>query len=308
MTRCIFGPVPSRRLGRSLGVDLTPFKTCSYDCIYCQLGRTTNKTIERKEWIPLDRIVAQLPERLTSQPDYITLSGSGEPTLYSRVGELIARIKTLTDVPVAVLTNGSLLWQEALRSQLLQADLVIPSLDAGNEAMFQAVNRPHEQISFGQMVDGLVAFRQEFKGAYWLEVMVVGGYTASVEEIGKLAACVDRIQPDRVQLNTVTRPPAEHEATAVSAERLSYFCSLFRPAAEVIADFRAVHQEAEFVASRNEVLTLLQRRPCSVSDVASGLGRHENEVVKYLEELRVAGAIEAVATEGKHYYRAIHPD
>jgi len=308
MTRYVFGPVPSRRLGRSLGVDLTPFKTCSYDCIYCQLGRTTQKTIERKEWIPLDRIVAQLPERLTSQPDYITLSGSGEPTLYSRVGELIARIKTLTDVPVAVLTNGSLLWQEALRGQLLQADLVIPSLDAGSEAMFQAVNRPHEQISFGQMVDGLVAFRQEFKGAYWLEVMVVGGYTATVEEIGKLAACVDRIQPDRVQLNTVTRPPAEHEATAVSAERLSYFCSLFRPVAEVIADFRAVHQEAEFVASRNEVLTLLQRRPCSVSDVASGLGMHENEVVKYLEELRVAGAIEALATEGKRYYRAIHQD
>ena len=206
MTRYVFGPVPSRRLGRSLGVDLTPFKTCSYDCIYCQLGRTTRRR-STKEWIPLDRIVAQLPERLTSQPDYITLSGSGEPTLYSRVGELIARIKTLTDVPVAVLTNGSLLWQEALRGQLFQADLVVPSLDAGSEAMFQAVNRPHEQISFGQMVDGLVAFRQEFKGAYWLEVMVVGGYTATVEEIGKLAVCVDRIRPDRVQLNTVTRPP-----------------------------------------------------------------------------------------------------
>jgi wyosine [tRNA(Phe)-imidazoG37] synthetase (radical SAM superfamily) len=256
----------------------------------------------------LDRIVAQLPERLTSKPDYITLSGSGEPTLYSRVGELIAEIKALTDVPVAVLTNGSLLWQEELRRQLLRADLVIPSLDAGDDAVFQAVNRPHEQISFGQMVDGLVAFRQEFKGAFWLEVMVVGGYTSTVEEIGKLAACVDRIQPDRVQLNTVTRPPAEDEAGAVSAEQLSYFCSLFRPAAEVIADFRAVHQEAEFVASRNEVLPLLQRRPCSVSDVASGLGMHENEVVKYLEELRVAGAIEAVTIEGKHYYRAIHQD
>jgi len=120
-----------------------------------------------------------------------------------------------------VLTNGSLLWQDELRRQLLRADLVIPSLDAGDDAVFQAVNRPHEQISFGQMVDGLVAFRQEFKGAYWLEVMVVGGYTATVEEIGKLAACVDRIQPDRVQLNTVTRPPAEHEASAVSAAQMT---------------------------------------------------------------------------------------
>jgi len=306
MTRYVFGPVPSRRLGRSLGVDLVPFKTCSYDCIYCQLGPTTCKTIERKAWVPLEAVVAQLQERLPSKPDYITLSGSGEPTLNSQVGEMIARIKTLTDIPVAVLTNGSLMWLQEVRRQLLGADLVIPSLDAGEEAVFQTVNRPHERIAFGKMLDGLVAFRQEFRGAYWLEVMVVGGYTATAAQIEKLAACVDRIQPDRVQLNTVTRPPAEKAAAAVSRERLDHFCSLFRPRAEVIADFRGVHQEAEFVASRNEVLDMLQRRPCSVADIASGLGMHENEVIKHLEELRVAGAVESVPGEGKHYYRAIH--
>jgi len=303
--RRVFGPVPSRRLGRSLGVDLTPFKTCSYDCIYCQLGRTTHKTIERREWFPLEQIVAQVPARLASRPDYITLSGSGEPTLYARIGELIARIKALTDIPVAVLTNGSLLWQAEVRRQLQEADLVIPSLDAGDEALFQAVNRPHEAITFDRMLDGLIAFRQEFQGAYWLEVMVVGGYTGTVDQIGRLADCVRRIQPDRIQLNTVTRPPAEQEAAAVSPERLKYFCTLFQPEAEVIADFRAVHQQAEFVASRNEVLTLLQRRPCSLADIAAGLGMHENEVVKYLEELRVSGAIELVATAGKRFYRAI---
>jgi wyosine [tRNA(Phe)-imidazoG37] synthetase (radical SAM superfamily) len=306
MTRYLFGPVPSRRLGRSLGVDLVPFKTCSYDCIYCQLGPTTCKTIERKAWVPLDVVVAQLQDRLSSKPDYITLSGSGEPTLNSQMGEMIAKIKTLTDIPVAVLTNGSLLWLQEVRRQLLHADLVVPSLDAGEEAMFQTVNRPHEQIAFGKMLDGLVALRQEFPGAYWLEVMVVGGYTATQAQIEKLAACVDRIQPDRVQLNTVTRPPAEKEAVAVSPERLNQFCSLFRPRAEVIADFRGIHQEAEFVASRNEVLEMLQRRPCSVADIAGGLGMHENEVIKHLEELRVAGAVESLPSEGKHYYRAIH--
>jgi len=122
----IFGPVPSRRLGRSLGVDLVPFKTCTYDCIYCQLGRTTNKTAERREWVPLNEVLAELQDKLATKPDYITLSGSGEPTLYSRLDDLIDRIRSMTDVPVAVLTNGSLLWQKEVRRQLMDAHLVIP--------------------------------------------------------------------------------------------------------------------------------------------------------------------------------------
>ena len=306
MTRYIFGPVPSRRLGRSLGVDLVPFKTCTYDCIYCQLGRTTSKTIERKDWVPLEKVVAELESRLSSQPDYITLSGSGEPTLHSQVGELIARIKTLTDTPVAVLTNGSLLWREEMRRELLRADLVVPSLDAGDERMFQVVNRPHERISFERMLDGLVAFRQEYRGQYWLEVMVVGGHTATPTEVAKLADCAHRIQPNRVQLNTVTRPPAEKRAVGVSREQLTEFSLLFQPPAEVIADFRDIHGESEFVVDREEVLAMLQRRPCSIEDVAHGLGMHQNEVVKHLEELRSQGAVESSTSQNKHYYKAVH--
>ena len=174
MSGYVFGPVPSRRLGRSLGVDLVPHKTCSYDCIYCQLGATTCKTTERKEWVPLDDVLEQLKAKLSTAPDYITLSGSGEPTLYSRAEELIDRIKAMTDVPVAVLTNGSLLWQEEVRRQFMKADLVIPSLDAGDEGMFRLVNRPHEDVTFERMLAGLVDFRREFRGAYWLEVFVLG--------------------------------------------------------------------------------------------------------------------------------------
>ncbi len=305
MTRHVFGPVPSRRLGRSLGVDLVPFKTCSYDCIYCQLGPTTCRTIERKNWVPLDRVIADVESRLSSQPDYITLSGSGEPTLFAHVGELITRIKAVTDIPVAVLTNGSLLWLEDVRRQLLRADLVIPSLDAADEMMFRIVNRPHEQISFERMLDGLVAFRQEFPGQYWLEIMVVGGLTDTPTEIAKLAACVDRIQPDRVQLNTVTRPPAERHTVGVSRERLTELSSLFRPPAEVIADFRGVHQKSEFIVEREEVLAMLQRRPCSIEDIGQGLGMHRNEVVKHLEELRAMGQIESSIRGDKHYFKAV---
>jgi len=304
MSSQIFGPVPSRRLGRSLGVDLVPLKTCTYDCIYCQLGRTTCKTLERKEWVSLDGFLEELKEKLSTKPDYITLSGSGEPTLYSRIDALIDRIKAMTDVPVAVLTNGSLLWDADVRKQLMAADLVIPSLDAGDEAMFRLVNRPHDEISFTQMLAGLIDFRCEFRGEFWLEVFVVDAYTAIPAELAKVAKCVRRITPDRLQLNTATRPPAEKYVAGVSPQRLAELGALFHCPAEVIADFRGAHRQPEFVASREEILELLRRRPCSIDDVADGLGMHRNEVIKYIEELNAENLLEESLTADKLYYKA----
>jgi len=303
MGSLIFGPVPSRRLGRSLGVDLVPFKTCSYDCIYCQLGPTTCKTVERKEWVPLDKVLDGLEPKLSTHPDYITLSGSGEPTLYSRTGELIERIKAMTEVPVAVLTNGSLLWQEEVRDQIAGADLVVPSLDAGEEEAFHFINRPHEEITFARMLEGLIAFRREFRGEYWLEILVLDPHTSSDAGFAKLIECVGRIQPNRVQLNTVTRPPAEDYAVGVSGQRLSELASRLDPPGEVVADFRGVHKQVDFVAGREEILDLLRRRPCSLDDIAEGLGMHRNEVVKYVEELSAADQIENMQTAGKIYYQ-----
>ena len=299
----IFGPVPSRRLGRSLGIDLVPFKTCSYDCIYCQLGRTTCKTMERREWVPLEAILAELKEKLDTKPDYITLGGSGEPTLYSRLDELIAGIHSMSDIPVAVLTNGSLLWQEELRAQLLDAQLIIPSLDAGDATMFEAINRPHPDISFERMVEGLKLLKTEFKGEYWLEVFIAGGYTGVIQEVKKIANHVAEIKPDRVQLNTVTRPPAEEYAHEVSFDKLMEFAKLFNPVAEVIADFRGVHAAPEFGAARENVLQMLQRRPCTIDDIADGLGIHRNEAIKHVEKLIGDKVIERFDLSGKHFYR-----
>jgi len=281
----VFGPVPSRRLGRSLGVDLVPFKTCTYDCIYCQLGQTTNKTLQRREWVPLGDVVAEVKDKLSSRPDYITLSGSGEPTLYSRIDELIDRVRSMTSIPVAVLTNGSLLWQEEVRRQLMDAHLVIPSLDAGDRLTFSVVNRPHSGVSYEEMVDGLVAFRNEYYGEYWLEVLLLAGYTAIPAETHKLADRVRRIEPDRVQLNTVSRPPAEDYAMAVDRQRLAELAAIFEPPGEVIAEFRGVYAQSDFAASRESVWEMLQRRPCSIDDIAEGLGMHRNEAAKYVEEL-----------------------
>jgi wyosine [tRNA(Phe)-imidazoG37] synthetase (radical SAM superfamily) len=300
----IYGPVPSRRLGRSLGIDLVPFKACTYDCIYCQLGRTTNKTIERREWSPPDEIIDALPDNLGRDPDYITLSGSGEPTLYSRIGDLIERVHSLTDIPVAVLTNGSLLWKKELRRQIEGADLVIPSLDAGDGRMFRAVNRPHPEITFEKMLEGLISFREEFRGACWLEVFILAGHTAIEEEARKLANCVDRIKPDRVQLNTVTRPPAEDYAVSAGRARLEELAALFNPRAEVIAEYSGVYGEYDFAATEESVLQLLRRRPCTIEDISGGLGIHRNEAIKYAEKLLEKELAEFIRESGRAYLRA----
>ncbi|MEN6472483.1 MAG: radical SAM protein [Syntrophaceae bacterium] len=300
----LFGPVPSRRLGRSLGIDLVPFKTCTYDCIYCQLGRTTNLTLERREWVPLEAVVAELKEMLTSRPDYITVSGSGEPTLYARLDELIAAIHALTDIPVAVLTNGSLLWQSEVRRQLREADLVIPSLDAGTPSLFQAVNRPHPGITFEKMTEGLALFREEYHGDYWLEVFILDGLTANISEVRRIASCAAAIGTERVQLNTVTRPPAEDYALGVDRRRLEDLATLFQPPAEVIADFHGVHAQPDFTATREAVLQMIRRRPCTLEDIGDGLGLHRHETLKYVEALVNSGRIKAVANHGRVYYAA----
>lgn len=299
----VFGPVPSRRLGRSLGIDLVPFKTCTYDCLYCQLGRTTNRTMERTEWFPLGDILSEVEERLSSRPDYITLSGSGEPTLYSKLGDLIEGIRSRTDVPVAVLTNGSLLWDRDIRLELAGADLVVPSLDAGDDAMFRKINRPHPEISFEGMVEGLADFRREYRRALWLEVFILGGMTSVREEAAKIAALAKKIAPDRVQLNTVTRPPAEDNAVKVPETVLKEVARLFDPAAEIIADFRKESTGDDFTATREAVMDTIRRRPCSVGDIAGGLGIHRHEALKHIEELLARGQIEKIVSCGTAYYR-----
>jgi len=289
----VFGPVPSRRLGRSLGVDLVPFKTCTYDCIYCQLGRTTLKTLERKEYVPVDEVLSELERKLAegAAPDYVTLSGSGEPTLHSGLADVVSSIKRMTDVPLAVLTNGSLLWDPAVREGLLRADLVIPSLDAGDERLFQYVNRPHPDLSFERMAEGLRTFRREFTGQIWLEVLLLGGATGAQAEVEKIARLVEQIEPDKVQLNTVTRPPAEEFAAPVPLDCMNQLAKSFRVRTEVIADFQQRVPPVAAEADDEEILDLLRRRPCTCADIARGLGLHVAEAAKRIAMLERAGRV-----------------
>ncbi|MDO9557862.1 MAG: radical SAM protein [Coriobacteriia bacterium] len=308
--RHIYGPVPSRRLGRSLGIDLVPFKVCSYDCVYCQLGRTTDKTVERKHYVLLDEILAELRERLENadRPDYISLAGSGEPTLHAGIGDLIRRIKDLTDIPVAVLTNGSLLWMPDVRDALMAADLVLPSLDAGDERSFLRVNRPHPAISFDQMVEGLVTFTEHFPGEVWLEVLLLKGITGTTAEAEEISTLIERIRPTRVQLNTAWRPSAEAGVRALSAEEMVALQTLLPGVVDIISEDARDEREGPTLsdAGDTDILALLGRRPCTAADVAAGLSMHVAEALKHLDVLVASGAVTTVVIEGRTYYAAGH--
>ncbi len=305
----VYGPVPSQRLGHSLGVDIIPFKTCTYDCVYCQLGRTTNKTLERKEYVTIKEVLAEIERKLDSGVvlDYITLAGSGEPTLNTGIGELIDKIKSITNIPIAVLTNGSLLWLADVQAALMAADLVLPSLDAGDEQLFRYVNRPHRNISFEQMVDGLAAFTRRFSGEVWLEVFLLAGVTAIPAEAEKIASVVRQIKPARVQLNTVSRPPAEEFALPLSLSQMQTLVGIFEGNVDIIGkNENGGSYFSDITAARDrDILALLRRRPCTSEDVASGLGINKIEVIKDLNILVNAGKVTSVLTRGQTYYTII---
>jgi wyosine [tRNA(Phe)-imidazoG37] synthetase (radical SAM superfamily) len=276
-------------------VDLVPFKACPYDCVYCQLGPTRTLTCDRGVFAPVGVLVKEIERALEKgpAPDAITLAGSGEPTLYWLMGKLIAALKGITDIPVVLLTNGSLFWDAGVRKEAALADRVLPSLDAGDASTFRAVNRPHPDLGLDLVVAGMEAFRIEFAGPVWLEVMVVAGLNDHPDQIRAIADKVLRIRPDRIHLNTPVRPSPLGLQAVVPEERLRGFCSLFTPEAEVVADFKpapnAVGVQDDGIGKR--LLELLSRRPCTVEDASRGLSAAPNEVVKALATLEADGRV-----------------
>lgn len=301
----LYGPVPSRRLGRSLGVDLVPFKVCSYDCIYCQLGPTTNLTIEQRPYTPAADIIAELDRWLSEDgdADYITLSGSGEPTLNSDIAQIIDFAQRQTDIPIALLTNGSLLYNEQLCRQVRHLDLLIPSLDSGTQEGLQRVNRPAVGLDIEQIIAGIARAREENTGEMWLEVMLVAGVNDTDEELQAIRDGIEVIEPTRVQINTVVRPPAESYARALSPEQLNNAKQALGPLAEIVTplpeDYAgdAAHQQTS-----ENVLALLRRRPCTVNDVAVGLDIHPNEATKYVMALLAEQRICTISKDDRIYY------
>lgn len=303
----VFGPVPSRRLGRSLGVDLLPRKTCTFDCLYCQVGPTQQTSVEHGEFVSAEAVTEAVRKRLSSRPDFITISGSGEPTLYDKLGELIQALKALKAAPVAVITNGSLLWRPEVRAALREADLVAPSLDAGDEETFRRINRPHVECTFSRLLEGLRDFRAEFQGRYWLEVFFLAGINDDAVSAGKIAVLAQSVGADRIQLNAVARPTAHPNALAVPESRLRELLPLFGNNAEIIADF-ASKADAPAAGTAevtpNSILELLRRRPCTVAGLAQGLAAETSEIRVLLESLLQSGVVRAEERDGKTFFTA----
>ena len=302
----VFGPVPSRRLGRSLGVDVVPLKACTQNCVYCQLGVDCEPTLERKVYYPASSILDELEAviRTDVEADYITISGSGEPTLNRELGELIDGIKKVTDIPVAIITNGTMLVDKEVRGECVKADVVLPSLDAGDEETYQKINRPHPDINFGRFVEGLCRFREEFGGQIWLEVFLIDPINTSDEQLGKINSLVGKIKPDKVQINTAVRPVVDQSVKRMDIYALKDMAEKFDGDVEVIADYSKDIILTTAAVNAENVLSMLDRRPCTLKDICQGMGMKRSEAVKYLTLLETDGKITSAKREGELFFQA----
>ncbi len=308
MYKYLFGPVPSRRLGMSLGVDLVPKKVCSLDCVYCEVGKTTKLTLERKEYIKVDRVKEDLTNYFNNNPDpdYITFSGSGEPTLNVFIDEILQFIKeNKPNVPVAVLTNGTLLHDSNVRATLLKADLVLPSLDAATEEVFNKINRPAKGLNIDTCIQALIDFRKEFKGTMWLEVFILPGYNDSKNELAEFKKAILKIQPDSIQLNTLDRPGTVSQLKGASREELQDVADYW--GLDNVVIIAAAPERKQMQSYRSDIETAIVetivRRPCTLDDLTKILGKHVNEVNKYLDVLEADGKIETVEQERGVFYQ-----
>lgn len=326
----LFGPVNSRRLGRSLGVDLFRDKICTLNCIYCEVGVTTCLTCARAEYAPTADILAEIdtyfqqPERAAAV-DFVTVTASGEPTLHSGLGEIIAHLKTTAAKPVAVLTNGTLLRDAQVRRELMRADVVIPSLDSALPAGFRKIDRPARCLDLDEIIEGLTVFSREYHGQLWLEILFAQGVNDSDAEVQALCRAAAQMRIDRIQLNTVARPPLEPFARPVERPRLEAIAAEFlrhdpaRPVDILAGGGGAVHADpaatqkslfnlacpADLKAWQAEVLEMLKRRPCTAADIRRSFPFEAAvQVEQLLDALVRDGLLRQRIHNGRLYYQS----
>jgi len=305
----VFGPVPSRRLGFSLGIDLIPAKTCTFDCLYCQVGKTTRKTLKRKAFAPVREVVAEIQENLIqSVPDAITLAGSGEPTLHTEIDQIIALIKDITDIRIALLTNGSLFWVEEVREGVLGADIIMPTLSSAFEATFRKIHRPQPPLELKTIVEGLKLLRQEYNGALFLEVVLLAGINDTEKELEGLKDLMTKISPDKVQLNTVVRPPADRRAMSLDRKRLKEIKEFFGSNAEIVADVSVERGPGKGDSKTRNLLDMVRRRPLRPVDIANSMALPLDDVEALVKGLLIKGHIRKQEHSGNTYYLSNEKD
>lgn len=299
----VFGPVPSRRLGLSLGVDLIPPKTCTFDCLYCQVGRTTSRTLEPKAFVPVREVVAEIKRKiLKNVPDAITLAGSGEPTLYSEIDQVIASIKKMTKIKVALLTNGALFWKEEIRQRVLKADIIMPTLSSAFDHTFREIHRPHPGLDLATIINGLKMLRQDYKGQIFLEVIFLAGVNDTKKEVEALKNLVEQISPEKIHLNTVVRPPADSKAISLDRKKLEEINLIFGEKSEIVAEVPIkikTRKEEHLISS---LLDMVKRRPLKQIDIVNALGLSTDETEDLIKGLLIKGYIRRQSHSGDIYF------
>ena len=305
----VFGPVPSRRLGQSLGIDTIPLKTCNWNCVYCQLGRTKPLVNERLDYYPpqdiLDEVQQALDNHERGEIDWVTFVGSGEPTLHASIGKLIRQVKSMTDIPVAVITNGALLYQESVRKELTAADAVLPTLDAGTPRLYRQINRPHPEITFERLLGGLVAFRRQYKGKLWVEVMLVQGLNDTEDALRDIAGALQQIEPDEIHINLPTRPPVETWVKPPDEEGLLRARAILGDIARVVHPAQGAFDLGDDKDLVDTVVAIITRHPMSAEELEKALEQWApGEVGQLLEVLESSGRAQVIERYGKRFWSA----
>lgn len=305
----IFGPVPSRRLGQSLGIDTIPLKTCNWNCVYCQLGRSKPLVNQRREYYPRDEIIAEAEQALAAhrpgEIDWVTFVGSGEPTLHSDLGWLIRRVKELTNLPVAVITNGALLYKPEVREELIPANAVLPTLDAGNARLYRKINRPHPDITYQRFINGLIAFDREYPGMLWVEVMLVRGLNDTEEALQEIAALLREAQPDEVHINLPTRPPAESWVQPPDEEGLMRALAILGATAQVVHPAEGSFDLSGYDNTVDAIIGIITRHPMLEDELRNTLEKWApGSTDLALQQLSSSGKAQVVERYGRRFWSA----
>ncbi len=306
----VFGPVPSRRLGQSLGIDPVPLKTCNWNCVYCQLGRTRPLTNEREDFLPVEEIIDQVKEALDAHKpgeiDWVTFVGSGETTLHASLGVMIRRVKMLTKIPVAVITNGSLLYLPEVRQELVGADAVLPTLDAGDAMLYRRINRPHPAITFNRIIDGLISFREQYQGKLWIEVMLIKDLNDTEVELKRIAWKLARIHPDEVHILLPDRPPSEPWVRPTDEEGLLRAQAILGDIARVIHPAAGTFDLSGSESLVDAIVGIITRHPMRESELVETLKQFSPEdVVVTLKRLEESGKAQVIKRYGIRFWSAM---
>lgn len=301
----LFGPVVSRRYGLSLGVDLVLPKTCSFNCIFCQIGETPATTVTRQSKPPFEDILNELRAWCNSgnDADVITLAGSGEPTLHLHFGRVLSYVKDQTPYPSLLLSNGSLFFQEDVRSQATDADIVKLSLHAWDQTSFQRVTRADPTLEFEKIVDGYRRFRDIFEGRIELEVFVVPGINDTPQQMERIAEVAQSFSPDSIFLNSAVRPPAESSVQQVHPAVIDELTALFGRAAE---GRECKPDLKKLPYSDDAVVKLTARHPATINQLAKQFNISHESLLMNLKKLENEGSVALQIKEGETFVLPTH--